>query len=82
MFGFQTYQGGAGVLVALRATIGDDAFFELLRRWVADNDGTSRTTEDFMALAEEVAGKDLQPFFDEWLLGVPTPSGTVPTTVP
>ena len=67
MFGFTTYQGGAAALGALRSEIGDERFFELLRRWVADNDGSSRTTEDFIALAEEVSGTDLTAFFDEWL---------------
>ncbi|MGB8861645.1 MAG: M1 family metallopeptidase, partial [Ilumatobacteraceae bacterium] len=32
MFGFNSYGGGAAVLHALRLTMGDDTFFELLRR--------------------------------------------------
>lgn len=67
MFGFNVYDGGAVVLHALRLEIGDEAFFALLRRWVADNAGTSRSTEDFTALAAEVAGRDLTAFFDAWL---------------
>ena len=51
MFGYNSYDGGAVILHALRQTIGDDLFFTLLRRWVTDNIGTSRTTEDFVALA-------------------------------
>ena len=58
-----SYDGGAVILHALRKTIGDDLFFTLLRRWVADNNGTSRTTEDFVALANKVAGQDLTEFF-------------------
>ena len=81
LFGFNSYEGGAVVLHALRLTIGDDAFFALLRRWVADNLGESRHTEDFVALASEVAGTDLTAFFDEWLFAevvpdeFPTPAG-------
>ena len=67
MFGFNSYDGGAVILHALRKTIGDDLFFTLLRRWIADNIGTSRTTEDFVALANEVAGRDLTQFFATWL---------------
>lgn len=67
MFGFNSYDGGAATLHALRLTIGDDAFFALLQRWAADNYGESRTTADFVALAEQVAGADLTAFFDEWL---------------
>ena len=67
MFGFNSYDGGAVVAHALRARIGDDAFFELLTRWVADNVGTSRSTSDFIELASEVAATDLDEFFDSWL---------------
>jgi aminopeptidase N len=67
MFGFNSYEGGAVVLHALRKTIGDDLFFALLRRWVAENNGASRTTDDFVALANEVSGQDLTEFFSTWL---------------
>ena len=67
MFGFIVYDGGATALQALRLTIGDDAFFELLQQWVADNHGTSRSTADFIALAEKVSERDLTDFFDEWI---------------
>ena len=40
LFGYERYDGGAVVVHALRGQLGDEAFFELLRRWVADNDGT------------------------------------------
>lgn len=61
------YDGGALVLEALRRTVGDDAFFETLQRWVVDNEETSRRTADFIALAEDVAGQELTEVFDDWL---------------
>jgi aminopeptidase N len=67
LFDFDRYEGGAVVLQALRGEIGDDAFFTLLRRWVAENTGTSRTTADFVALADDVAGRDMTAFFADWL---------------
>ena len=67
LFGANSYGGGAIVLHALRQTIGDDAFFDLLSRWVAENNGESRSTADFIALAENVAGTSLTEFFDDWL---------------
>jgi len=67
LFGFERYDGGAVVVHALRLTMGDDAFFEMLSTWVADNDGTARGTDDFIALAEEAHGSDLTEFFDDWL---------------
>ncbi len=74
LFGFNSYDGGAAVLHALRLTIGDEAFFELLQRWVAENDGTSRTSAEFIALASEVAGQDLADFFQEWLYSPDVPA--------
>ena len=56
LFQVNSYDGGAVILHALRKTIGDDLFFALLRQWVTDNSGQSRTTEDFVALANTVAG--------------------------
>jgi aminopeptidase N len=77
MFGYNSYDGGAVILQALRKTIGDDLFFTLLRRWVGDNLGTSRTTDDFVALATKVAGRDLTDFFATWLY-----ADVVPSTLP
>jgi aminopeptidase N len=77
MFGFESYDGGAVVLHALRGTIGDAAFFQLLKGWSHDNNGTSRSTADFIAMAEKVSGRDLTEFFDTWLF-----STNVPTTYP
>ncbi len=74
LFGYNSYEGGAVVLHALRLTVGDDAFFELLRRWVAENEGTSRTTGAFIALAEEVSGAQLDDVFDVWLFADPPPT--------
>ena len=67
LFGFNTYDGGAVVLEALRRTIGDEPFAETLQRWVSENIGTSVATADFIALAERVSGQDLTLFFDSWL---------------
>ena len=75
MFGFNSYAGGAVVLHALRATIGDERFFETLRRWVAENTGESKTTADFTSLAAEVSGTDLDAFFDDWLFAAQLPAG-------
>ncbi len=80
MFDFEVYEGGAVVLEALRLSIGDTAFFALLRLWVHDNVGASRTTEDFIALAEKVAGKDLTTFFGDWLYATSLPD-TLPAAI-
>ena len=74
LFGYERYDGGAVVLHALRGELGDDAFFTVLQRWVAENNGTSRTSAEFIALAEEVAGRPLTDFFDAWLYSPSVPS--------
>jgi aminopeptidase N len=73
LFGWQVYQGGATVLEALRIEVGDATFFEILRQWVAQHAGTSVTTEDFIATASTVAGRDLDPFLSAWLFGPEVP---------
>jgi aminopeptidase N len=77
MFGFERYDGGATVVHALRLTIGDDRFFEVLRRWVSDFGGTSQSTESLIGLVEAVADEDLDEFFDDWLY-----AGALPDSYP
>lgn len=74
LFGTNVYEGGAVVLHALRLTVGDDAFFRILQQWVADNRGASRTTDEFIALAERVAGQRLSTFFFTWLFADVVPA--------
>jgi aminopeptidase N len=74
LFADTVYQRGALTLQALREVIGDDAFFEVLRRWIVDNDGTSVRTQEFIDLAEEVSGQDLRLLFQAWLDNAELPS--------
>ena len=74
LFGAVVYDGGAVALHALRRTIGDDAFFEGLRAWVATYRGGSATTLDFQALMEDISGTDLDAFFADWVEADSIPS--------
>jgi len=74
LFGFERYDGGAVVLHALRLELGDDVFFDVLQTWVADHDGTSATTDDFVRTAETVAGRSLTEFLDAWLYAETLPA--------
>jgi aminopeptidase N len=67
MFSDDVYRRGALTLHALRRTIGDAGFFQLLRTWSDRYGGKSATSEDLADLASEVAGQDLHPFFTQWL---------------
>ncbi|MCB0962995.1 MAG: M1 family metallopeptidase [Acidimicrobiales bacterium] len=66
-------EGGALALHALRTQIGDDAFFAVARRLVAERTGWTMSTEDLVALAEEESGEDLAGFFEAWLDTAPQP---------
>jgi aminopeptidase N len=66
-FDMVVYNRGALTLHALRKTVGDDDFFRIMRTWVRRHSGRSATTEDFVTLASEVAGRDLTAFFASWL---------------
>ncbi|MFF4983516.1 M1 family metallopeptidase [Streptomyces sp. NPDC001046] len=67
------YDGSALVLYALRQEIGRPAFERLQREWVGRHQDDTATTEDFVRLAAEVSGRDLDAFFQGWLYGEKTP---------
>jgi aminopeptidase N len=73
LFNRNVYDGGATVLYALRQQIGDAAFQEVERAWVARFRGLSATTDDYIALASEIANQDLTVFLNDWLYGTVTP---------
>ena len=73
LFGDAVYQRGAMTVHALRRTVGDEAFFALLKSWPAEHRDGNATTDDFIAAAEKASGKDLGPLFDAWLFGTVQP---------
>jgi aminopeptidase N len=75
IFGDAVYQRGGMTLHALRRTIGDQAFFALLKSWAAEHRDGNVRTEDFIAAAERASGgKDLGDLFDAWLFGKEKPA--------
>jgi aminopeptidase N len=74
LFHASIYDRGAMTLQALREKVGDRVFFEILRRWYAQNRNGNVTTADFIALAERRSGEELDRFFEVWLYeeGKPT----------
>jgi len=67
LYARNVYEGGAMVLHALRLQVGDDAFFKILRTYAERYRFGNASTEDFIALAEEVSEQDLEDFFNSWL---------------
>ncbi|SDY32949.1 Peptidase family M1 [Amycolatopsis xylanica] len=68
------YDKGPLAIHALRRTVGDDTFFQLLKTWVAEHRDGTATTQDFQRLAERLSHKNLQPFFDAWFYHVGRPA--------
>lgn len=67
MFDDRIYKRGALTLHALRLTVGDVLFFEILHRWTTRFHGKTVTTTDFRVLAEEVTGRPLAALLHAWL---------------
>jgi aminopeptidase N len=70
------YGRGALTLEALRLAVGDDAFFKTLQTYASRFRDRNATTDDFIAVAQEVSGKDLKPLFQAWLYDEPLPALT------
>jgi aminopeptidase N len=73
IFRQNVYEGGALVLYALRQEIGHPAFERLERAWVTRHRDGTASTVDFVRLASEIAGRDLDGFLRAWLYGEKTP---------
>jgi aminopeptidase N len=67
LFNGGVYVRGGLTLHALRLEVGDEVFFDILKTYAERYKYDSATTEDFIAVAEEVSGKELTKFFDIWL---------------
>jgi aminopeptidase N len=71
-----SYDKGANVLRMLRFTIGDSSFFRGIRQYLTDSSLQYRfaKTVDFKRNMEQVSGKDLTYFFNQWIYGEGYPS--------
>jgi aminopeptidase N len=69
----ESYTGGALVLYALQQEVGDETFFKILQTYAKRYQYGNAGTDEFIAVAEEVSGKDLTAFFDAWLFSKQMP---------
>jgi aminopeptidase N len=67
LFNAGVYYWGALGLHALRLEVGDEVFFQILKTYHEQYKGRNAATSDFIAVAEDLSGKDLTSFFDSWL---------------
>ena len=74
------YVRGAMTLQALRDEVGDEDFWRIIRTWAAEHSGDNVTTPEFVALAERVAGRELDDLFATWLFTPGKPALPRPRT--
>ncbi len=67
IYGLLVYTRPAAMLWELMDEIGKEKVLEILRTYYDRYQFQVATTEDFIRVANEVAGKDLTPFFNRWL---------------
>jgi aminopeptidase N len=68
------YDRGAMTLQVLRNTVGDTAFFRILREWVLLKKYGNGRVSDFVELAERISGRRLAELFRIWLFTPARPS--------
>ncbi len=73
LFGGKQYSRGAAILNNLRRHLGDDVFRDSIRAYVKRHRDQPVTSEDLLTVCEEVAGEDLQWFWDQWVYGLGYP---------
>lgn len=74
MFDAHSYNKGGAILHMLRNLIGDEAFFAALHLYLKENEFAAAEAHDLRLAAEEVTGKDLNWFFNQWFFDSGHPS--------
>ena len=62
-----SYQKGAWFLHMLRHKLGDDIFWKGIREYYDKYKFSNANTHDFRAVMENISGKNLRVFFNDWL---------------
>ena len=69
MFDAVSYNKGGRILNMLRNYVGDDAFFKSLNVYLTQNKFKSAEAHQLRLAFEQVTGKDLNWFFNQWYFG-------------
>lgn len=77
MFDAVSYNKGGGILHMLRNYLGDDAFFKGLNHYLKTNEFKKAEAVQLRLALEEVSGRDLNWFFDQWYFSNGHPKLTV-----
>ena len=73
LFALNTYYRGALTLEALRLTVGDRKFRQILRGWYRTYRNKNATSQDFIDLAAGLGGREVRPLLKAWLYEQPVP---------
>jgi aminopeptidase N len=68
MFDRHSYEKGGLVLHYLRSIVGDEAFFKSLEIYLKNNQFKTVEVHQLRLAFEEVTGRDMNPFFNQWFL--------------
>ena len=66
MFDAVSYNKGGAILHMLRSYLGDEAFFTGLKNYLTENKYKAAEVHQLRLALEQVSGKDLNWFFDQW----------------
>jgi aminopeptidase N len=75
------YNKGAAVLHMLRRLVGDDAFFNSLRRFYYEQKFEKAGTDDLQRAFEAETGRSLERFFERWIYSAALPRLRYGTTI-
>lgn len=68
MFDSHSYAKGGRILHMLRRHLGDDAFFASLNHYLRSHEFSSVEVHDLRLAFEEVTGRDMNWFFNQWFM--------------
>jgi aminopeptidase N len=80
MFDLVSYQKGGRILNMLRNYLGDSAFFKGLNVYLTTNKFKNGEAHQLRLALEEVSGRDLNWFFNQWYFGSGHPKVTIDYT--
>jgi len=73
LFDAVSYNKGGAILHMLKSYLGDAAFFAGLKKYLTDNKFSTAEVPQLRMVFEEVSGKDLNWFFNQWYYGAGHP---------
>lgn len=74
MFTARTYYRGASALYALRLTVGDQKFFDIMTAFATLYRGRNADSQDFIRVAVEISGDgSVRGLLEDWLYDEPVP---------